>query len=293
MPVISIINLSKSYKNHQIINKINLSINSPGIWALVGPNGVGKTTLLNLIANIIIPDSGTIEVVGQCNKQHSVFKEVSYFQDNTVLFDYLTGYDHLKFVCDVYQLSKENIAKISAYVGMESYLNKEVGKYSLGMKQHLLLALSIINQPKLLLLDEPLNGLDPTSAILMRTIFNDLVQKGTTIILSSHNLAEIDRLTKNILFLKSGQLIEIDISHHEVTFYYFQLSDNSKAQDLIEENGIQVEYSNERLKVQLSSTELSETIQLFLNNGLRIYDIEKEVTGSEQLYVELFETKGR
>lgn len=184
-----------------------MEIDTPGIWALVGPNGVGKTTFLNVLTNLIPATSGTVHLVGKSNKDYTVFKEVSFLQDNTVLFDYLTGYDHLKYVCDVHRLKKQRIQEVATYVGMTAYLQKTVGNYSLGMKQHLLLAMAILNRPKLLLLDEPLNGLDPSSAILMRKILQDLVRQGTTILLSSHNLAEVDRVTKNILFLKDGQLL--------------------------------------------------------------------------------------
>ena len=201
-------NLSKRFKKQLVINDISLTIDTPGIWALVGPNGVGKTTLLNLFTNLIPATSGTVQLVGKSNKDHTVFKEVSFLQDNTVLFDYLTGYDHLKYICDVHNLPKKRIHEIATYVGMESYLKKTAGDYSLGMKQHLLLAMAIVNNPKLLLLDEPLNGLDPTSAILIRKILVELAENGTTIILSSHNLAEVDRVTKNIIFLKGGRLIK-------------------------------------------------------------------------------------
>ena len=98
------------------------------------------------------------------------------------------------------KLSKERMNEVVKYVGMESYAKRKVKDYSLGMKQHLLLAMAILNKPKLMFLDEPLNGLDPTSAILMRNILLRLVEEGTTIILSSHNLSEIDRVTKKILF---------------------------------------------------------------------------------------------
>lgn len=128
-----------------------MEIDTPGIWALVGPNGVGKTTFLNVLTNLIPATSGTVHLVGKSNKDYTVFKEVSFLQDNTVLFDYLTGYDHLKYVCDVHRLKKQRIQEVATYVGMTAYLQKTVGNYSLGMKQHLLLAMAILNRPKLLL----------------------------------------------------------------------------------------------------------------------------------------------
>lgn len=253
MTILSINNLSMSYKKHKVLDNINLTINSPGIWALVGPNGTGKTTFLNTVTNLIPATSGKVTLVGKPNTDTSVFKEVAFLQDNTVLFDYLNGYDHLKYICEVQKINKNRIQEVAKYVGMEKYLKKTVGNYSLGMKQHLLLAMTIINKPKLLLLDEPLNGLDPTSAILMRKILLELADQGTTIILSSHNLSEIDRVTKQILFLKDGQIIEEDMNQHETTYYHFIVSDLVRAVKLLTAENYQIGQTEHGFKVVLGS----------------------------------------
>lgn len=290
MSVISVQNLTKKYKNHRVLDEISLSIDSPGIWALVGPNGVGKTTFLNTVTNILSADSGTVQLVGKSNKDASIFKEVSFLQDNTILFEYLTGYDHLKYICDVQKLPRGRIRDVAAYVGMETYLLKKVGDYSLGMKQHLLMAMAIMNDPKLLFLDEPLNGLDPTSAILMRRILLELAEKGTTVILSSHNLAEIDRVTKQILFLKDGKLMEVDMSEHETTSYYFTFShvEMNKALGLLKEKNYSFDDTKEGVKLQLNEEELDEVISLIKSESIKILDIKKEISGSEKLYEEIF-----
>ncbi|WP_062354402.1 ABC transporter ATP-binding protein [Bacillus kwashiorkori] len=288
MAILSVQNLSKSYKNQLVLNNVNLTIDKPGIWALVGPNGVGKTTFLNVMTNILKADSGTVKLVGKSNKDPSVFKEVAFLQDNSILFDYLTGYDHLKYICDVQKMPKQRINEVAEYVGMEKYLHKIVGNYSLGMKQHLLLAMAIINKPKLLFLDEPLNGLDPSSAILMRKILLELAEKGTSIILSSHNLSEIDRVTKQIIFLKDGNLTEVDLSTKEITFYYFQLSNMEAAYKLLLEKNFHVEKTSACLKLELQPSQLDSVINLFKEEQLQILDMHKEITGSEILYEQIF-----
>lgn len=289
MTILSINNLSKTYKSHKVLNRINLTINTAGIWALVGPNGSGKTTFLNVVTNLIPANSGTIELVDKSNKDYSVFKEVAFLQDNTVLFDYLNGYDHLKYICDVQKIEKRRIEEVAKYVGMESYLRKNVGNYSLGMKQHLLLAMSIINKPRLLLLDEPLNGLDPTSAILMRRILLELAEQGTTIILSSHNLAEIDRVTKKVLFLKDGQLLEENMEDYEMVYYHFALSDLKRVQQLLTNKSYQVIQTEKGMKVHLGSHSLQSLLDIFKEYEIDVLDMQKEETGSENRYEELFE----
>ncbi|QTD42119.1 ABC transporter ATP-binding protein [Sporosarcina sp. Te-1] len=288
MAVLAVKDLTKIYKSHKVLDDITLTIDSPGIWALVGPNGVGKTTFLNVVTNILPATSGTVELVGKPNKDSSVFKEVAFLQDNTVLFDYLTGYDHLKYICDVQKIPKDKVKEVAEYVGMEGYLKKTVGNYSLGMKQHLLLAMSLINEPKLLLLDEPLNGLDPSSAILMRGILLELAENGTTILLSSHNLAEIDRVTKQILFLKDGKLTEVDMNHFEETYYDFVLSDYELPKRLLIEHGYEVEQDVMGIRLNLERDQLDQVIDLIKGEGVQIFDIQKEITGSEEIYKDIF-----
>ena len=290
MGILSVKGLTKVYKSHKVLDNIDLTIDAPGIWALVGPNGVGKTTFLNVVTNILPANSGTVELMGKSNKDSAVFKEVAFLQDNTVLFDYLTGYDHLKYISDVQKMPKDRVKEVAEYVGMEGYLKKTVGNYSLGMKQHLLLAMSLINQPKLLLLDEPLNGLDPTSAILMRKILLELADSGTTILLSSHNLAEIDRVTKQILFLKDGKLTQVDMHQFEDTYYDILVSDQERAKSVLLDNGYQVNAANESggIRLHLESEQLDNVIDLIKSEGLQILDIQKEKTGSEKLYKEIF-----
>ena len=292
MAVLAIKELQKSYRRQTVFSGITLTIDTPGIWALVGPNGAGKTTLLNTIMNLIPADSGIVELNGRSNKDYKVFKEVSFLQDNSILFDYLSGYDHLKYICDIQQIDKKQIAETARYVGMESYLRKTVGKYSLGMKQHLLLAMSILNKPKLLFLDEPLNGLDPTSSIMMRRILMELAEEGTTIILSSHNLAEIDRLTQQILFLKDGRLLQESMDRYENVHYQFSVSDPRKAQALAAEGAIESFLEDGLLTVSLGSLPLQAILDLLNNNGITINDVQKIETGSEKRYEELFETGG-
>src|SRR5690606_7261978 len=158
----------KAYGKEQVLKGITFEIEEPQIIALVGPNGSGKSTLMNILTNLLPADKGEVTVLGRSNRDPNIFREISFMQDNTVLYEYLTGYDHLQFICDVQGLSKKQLLDTAGRIGITSYLNKKVKNYSLGMKQHLLLAMAVVNKPKLMILDEPLNGLDPTSAIRVR-----------------------------------------------------------------------------------------------------------------------------
>lgn len=206
-PILTVTSLSKHYGSQTVLFEIDFEITDTQIMALVAPNGTGKTTLLNVIANIEKADEGTVTIFGKDNSDYTIFREIAYLQDNTVLYAHLTGYDHLKFVAKEHRLPKEALEALIDKIGIRHYLKKRIHQYSLGMKQHLLLAIALINQPKLLLLDEPLNGLDPDSVNLVRQLLTELKEAGTTVILSSHNLDEVERIADNIYFLVEEDLL--------------------------------------------------------------------------------------
>lgn len=208
MSILKIENVTKNYGRHEVLKGVNLLLDKPGIVALVGPNGAGKSTLFNIISNLLKPTAGTIEVLGKKNTDPSIFLEASFLKDNRVLYEYLTGLDHLDFIRIAQKLPKSRVDEVIAKMNIQTYVKKKVGTYSLGMKQHLLIAMALLNKPKLLILDEPLNGLDPTSVILVRRLLKSLAADGSVVLISSHTLSEIDQMTGNILFLKDGQIVE-------------------------------------------------------------------------------------
>src|SRR5699024_6710420 len=147
--IIDVNNLKKRYKKNEVLKGIDISIEEPQIIALVGPNGSGKTTLLNCMTNLISFQEGEVSLLGKKHTDTSLFYEMFYLQDNRILYGSLTVYDHLKFIYEVQKIPLSQIKEVAGRVGMKSYLKKRVRNYSLGMKQHLLLSIVIINQPKL------------------------------------------------------------------------------------------------------------------------------------------------
>ena len=291
--ILSVKDVYKSYGKEQVLEGITFEIEEPQIIALVGPNGSGKSTLMNIITNLLPADKGEVTVLGKSNRDPNIFREISFMQDNTVLYEYLTGYDHLQFIGDVQGLPKKQLLDTADRIGITSYLNKKVKNYSLGMKQHLLLAMAVVNKPKLMILDEPLNGLDPTSAIRVRNLLLALREEGTAILLSSHNLAEIDRVTSSILFLKKGNLIQENMAEFEQVRYQIAVNDVVKAEKALAEVGIPVEVVDGRLHIYRKDVGLDRVFYLLDQKQIVIDDIEKKVFGSEERYRKIFteETK--
>ncbi|RYI28712.1 ABC transporter ATP-binding protein [Bacillus infantis] len=290
--ILSVDGIHKTYGKDKILKSITFQIDEPKIVALVGPNGAGKSTLLNIIANLQQADQGKVTILHKSNRDHSIFKEISFMQDNSVLYDYLTGYDHLQFIGDMQGISKKRLLSTAKRVGMDAYLNKKVGKYSLGMKQHLLLTMALVNEPKLLILDEPLNGLDPTSSIRVRNLLLEEQQKGTCILLSSHNLSEIDRVTSHILFMKGGELIEENIAVYEKVFYHVLVDDQERAAAIVKENQVNVSFNEGKFVFASEDVTLPSFIQLMGENNISILDVEKKVHGSEERYQRIYMENG-
>lgn len=232
--ILKVEHLSKSFGQQSVLTDIDLVINKPEIIALVAPNGSGKTTFLNMIADIEVPDEGRITVLGRPNADYQIFYDMSYLQDPSILYHQLTGWDHMEFIRREHKKTKEEMLALVDELGMTDYMNKKVREYSLGMKQHLLLGIALMNDPKLLLMDEPLNGLDPCSVEQVRQILEQLHRQGVTIILSSHNLEEIEKVTDTILFLHEGRLLSKEAIKIDEVEYEFILAEQELAMNFLE-----------------------------------------------------------
>ncbi|HFI0270082.1 TPA: ABC transporter ATP-binding protein [Streptococcus suis] len=284
---LAIQDLCKSFGQKKILDHLNLELEGPGIWALIGPNGAGKTTFLDCIANLQSIDSGTIQVLGKKHTDSGIYQSFAYLQDNRVLYPELTGMEHLRLVQGIQGLPKERIEQVIEEIGIHDYVSIPVKNYSLGMKQHLLLAICILNKPKLMLLDEPLNGLDPTSYIQTRKLLQSLAQAGSTVIVSSHQLNEVDQLTNQLLFLKNGKLIhrKLDCVGRQ---YSIQTTDNhAVCESLRYLNGVSL--LKEGIQVDTSLHNLNFYLELIMACQVKILDIAPLEHQSEDIYKELFE----
>ena len=172
--------LSKSFKGQIAVNRISLSVQKNSVYGLLGPNGAGKSTILKMIAGIFKPTSGRIEVDGHDWSRNDL-KEIGALIENPPLYDNLTAYENLK-------------------------VRALAGQFSLGMKQRLGIALALLAQPKLLILDEPTNGLDPIGIQDLRKLIRSFSAKGITVILSSHILSEVELIADHIGIISNGKL---------------------------------------------------------------------------------------
>lgn len=210
--VLEIKNLSKKFGNKNILNNISLSIYEGDIVGLIGPNGAGKTTLIKTILGLLNKNSGSIEI---CNINleknfEEALSNVGCIIEKPDLYENLTGTKNLKITSIINNINdKEYIDKVIKMVKLNTRINDKVKKYSLGMKQRLALANALIKKPKLLILDEPTNGLDPLGIKELRNIIKDVNKNmGISILISSHILSEIENISDKIIIIDNGYVIE-------------------------------------------------------------------------------------
>jgi Cu-processing system ATP-binding protein len=206
-PVIALQNVSKHYRNHHAVDSLNLSINRGESLALIGHNGAGKTTLLKLILGLTRPNTGSIKVNGQLPAQISDRKSIAFLPEIVSFPGSMTGKELIKFYARLKNLPESECNRLLELVGLTDAATRKVATYSKGMRQRLGLAQALLGEPKLLLLDEPTSGLDPSLRKKFYNIIEDCKSTGTTILISSHALSEIETRIDRIAILKRGRLV--------------------------------------------------------------------------------------
>mgnify|MGYP002185485563 FL=1 len=204
--------LTKQYGIQVVVNKLNMNVKKGEIYALLGRNGAGKTTTLRMIMGLLKPTSGEVRIFGEkLNTNNSkVFQRIGALIEAPSFYENLTAQENLQLIASLRGIHKENaINSALILVGLESENKKKVGKFSLGMKQRLGIALALMHEPELIILDEPTNGLDPIGIQQIRVLIRDLCnQKNTTFLISSHILSEVEQLADRIGIIEKGNLLE-------------------------------------------------------------------------------------
>lgn len=295
--ILKIENLNTSYGKNLVLKDINLEIKEGSIFGLIGPNGAGKSTLMKSILGLVEKDSGKITLYGkEINErnQKETNKNLGSLIEAPSFYDHLTAYDNLDLICDMKNINKDKIDKTLRDVGLIKSKDKKVREFSLGMKQRMGIAIALIGNPKFLILDEPINGLDPYGIEEMRDLFKSIVKNSnTSILISSHILDEIEKISTHIGILKngsltySGSLEEYRELHPPVIV--LKTSDNIKASKILalsQENII-----DDYLVLGNKSKEEVAKIIKTLVNDLDIYRVEKRKESLEKLFIK--ETSAR
>lgn len=299
--ILELKNISKSINHKKIIDSISFTVNKGEIFGFLGPNGAGKTTTIKMITGLISIDSGEILIDGINVKKNfeKALENVGAIIENPDMYGYMSGLDNLKCYARMHDnVSKEKINEIVKIVKLENRINDKVKKYSLGMRQRLGVAQALLHNPKLLILDEPTNGLDPAGIKELRILLKDLTKEGVSVIVSSHLLSEMELMCDRFCIIDNGQLKDIKSMNeirNDITnnIYILDVSDLETAMSLINLNfaDITTNIIDAKLKVQTTKDNIALINKLLVSNNLLIYEISPSSKTLEDEFIELTESK--
>jgi ABC-2 type transport system ATP-binding protein len=203
-PILTINNLTKKFGYLTAVSDLSFTINKGNVYGILGPNGSGKSTTLGIVLNVVNKTSGDFKWFDGSITTHDALKKVGAIIENPNFYPYMSAYDNLKLVCKIKGVDLSKIDEKLEIVGLTDRKNSKFKTYSLGMKQRLAIASALLNDPLILILDEPTNGLDPQGIHQIRQIIKDIANTGTTILLASHLLDEVEKVCTHVVVLRKG-----------------------------------------------------------------------------------------
>lgn len=235
--------LVKSYKGKTVVNAVNIHVKKGEIYGFVGPNGAGKSTVMKMVLNLTQPDSGEVSVFGEKmgRTSYECLKRIGSIIERPNFYETITGRENLELHCEYMGFpNKERIDEVLQMVDLQNIEGKTVAHYSMGMKQRLAIARAILARPELLILDEPINALDPEGIREMRNLFLRLNQEaGTTIFISSHILSEVEQIADTVGIIQSGKLLKessmSEIRKAQTDYIELEVDDVGRAGYLLEQ----------------------------------------------------------
>lgn len=289
-------NLTKKYGSKLAVNEVNMHVEQGTVYGFVGENGSGKSTIMRLLMGLAIPTKGEYSLFGvnaKDRKIQKVRKHISAIVEAPSLVPSLSAYDNLKYACLYYGIKnyQEVIPQALKNVGLEDTGNKSAKNFSLGMRQRLGIAVLLLNNPDLMLLDEPMNGLDPSGVAELRNLIIDLNKKGITFIISSHILSELEKVATHYGFISHGKLIKeisaADLALECKKFTELRYSDPVKLEKELEALGYKnvKEYPNAvRIYDEVKPLELLKALE---KKGIEISDVKTSEMNVEDYYLNL------
>lgn len=286
-------NFSKSKK---AIDNLSLNVPKGSIYGFLGPNGAGKSTTMRLLTGIIPDDSDSISIFGESLQKQipEIFDKLGCLVESPALYLHLSGYNNLKYIAQIRKVEKSRIDEILKIVDLYEDRNRKAKQYSLGMKQRLAIAMALMSNPEILLLDEPVNGLDPNGIIEIRKLLIKINQEfGTTIFVSSHLLSEIEKMCTHIGIISKGKLrFEGTMKELSENFGQCKITISLKnPKEILEKipqefNALEIE-SESKISVVLSDKEIiPDFTKKLINLGAEIYEIRIQ-EGLEEWFMSL------
>lgn len=292
-------NLCKAYGKSQVLNDISFRISKGEIVGFIGPNGSGKSTTMKCISRLVFPDKGDILIEGKSlrNNPKECLSQISCMIESPGFYSNLTGYENLRIFAGLKNVHKEKVEEVIQLINLGNAISKMSGKYSMGMKQRLGLGIALLSDPEYLILDEPFTGLDPHGVFEFRNTLIKLAQKGVGILLSSHQLLELEKVATRNIFIKNGELVNRATIEGESLSNVYKISFLGKSTldkrriDYLKDKSLvaKVELLDNACLVWLEGeSKLSEVLAVLLKEHYQILSVSPVDKDLENLYLKLF-----
>ena len=292
-PILTINNLTKKFGYLTAVKDLTFTINKGNVYGILGPNGSGKSTTLGIVLNVVNKTAGDFSWFDGTVSTHDALKKVGAIIERPNFYPYMTAYQNLKLVCKIKGVDYKNIDEKLEIVGLLDRKDHKFKTYSLGMKQRLAIASALLNDPEILILDEPTNGLDPQGIHQIRQIIKDIASKGTTILLASHLLDEVEKVCSHVVVLRKGERLysgRVDemISSHG--FFELKCDKHDELMKLLENNE---SFGNIKVEDGLITAflnnplEAAEFNKLLFDNGIILSHLVKRKESLEEQFLKL------
>jgi ABC-2 type transport system ATP-binding protein len=295
--ILSIKNLNKRFGSLQAVKNVSLEIQKGNVYGILGPNGSGKSTTLGIVLNVVNKTSGEYSWFGGTMQTHEALKKVGAIIERPNFYPYMTAKENLELVCKIKGINTIKVHEKLELVGLLDRENSKFSTFSLGMKQRLAIASALLNDPEILILDEPTNGLDPQGIHQIRDIIKLIASQGTTILLASHLLDEVEKVCTHVLVLRKGEILysgRVDGMSSNEGFFELQCDDNSNLKLVLSQHAAVDKIAEENGKVLVylkSSLEASELNRFLFEKNISLNHLVKRKNSLEEQFLEL--TKNR
>ncbi len=296
--ILSINNLNKKYNKYvHAVNNVSLEIKKGNVYGILGPNGSGKSTTLGIVLNVVNKTSGTYSWFGGKLETHEALKKVGAIIERPNFYPYMTAKQNLELVCKIKNINYSKVQEKLTLVGLVDRENSKFNTFSLGMKQRLAIASALLNDPEILILDEPTNGLDPQGIHQIRDIIRLIASKGTTILLASHLLDEVEKVCSHVLVLQKGQILysgTVDGMSSNEGYFELQSENNDILINVIQKHPAIEKVVIEEGKVLVylkNPMEASDLNKYLFENNIYLNHLVKRKSSLEDQFLELTKNK--
>lgn len=295
--ILTINNLTKKFGPITAVKNLSFTIEKGNVYGILGPNGSGKSTTLGIVLNVVNKTSGDFHWFDGSGSTHQALKKVGAIIERPNFYPYMTAYQNLALVCKIKEVPTLKIQEKLSIVGLEERMHSKFSTFSLGMKQRLAIASALLNDPEILILDEPTNGLDPQGIHQIREIIKKIASEGTTILLASHLLDEVEKVCTHVVILRKGESLytgSVDNMNASHGFFILRSADMVALQAALEGHNSfgNIKHEGDTLVAYLNEPmDSSELNKLMFNQGIILSHLVKRKESLEEQFLELTKTK--